>query len=139
MLANKFKGEAPLKLSDGREYILVLDFDAMAAAESIYGKPLQRLMAEATMGFIGAARALLAGMLQRHHPDLSMDEVAEILISHRDAVDAAMQAATASAMPDAEGEKSGNASKAGKRSGAGGAKSASPRKTSGSKRSAPSR
>lgn len=130
---NSIKGEAPLRLSDGRELTLILDFDALVAAETAYGKPLARLMADAAGGFIGAVRALLLGALSRYHPEITAAEAAEIILSDFDAVGDAMQAATEAAFPPAEGKKSGNARPAGKSSGRNGAKLASTRKPSGGK------
>ena len=65
---NPVKGEVPLKLSDGREFVLVLDFEALVEAESAYGKPLAQVMADAATGFVGATRALLYGALRAKHP-----------------------------------------------------------------------
>lgn len=130
---NPMKGDARLVLSDERELRLVLDFDALVSAETAYGKPLARLMADAAGGFIGAVRALLLGALSRHHPEITPDEAAEIIMSDFDAVGDAMQAATEAAFPTAEGKKSGNAPRAGKASGRNGVKPASTRKPSGTK------
>src|SRR3546814_3437222 len=57
-LVNRLKGEAPLKLSDGREFVFHLDFDALVEAEQAYGKPLPRLMADASQGYVGAEVAV---------------------------------------------------------------------------------
>lgn len=130
---NPIKGEAPLKLSDGREYVLTLDFEALVEAEQAYGKPLPKLMADASVGFMGAVRALLFGALRAHHPDITAVETAEIIMSDFDAVGEALQAATQNGFPKAEGKKSGNARPAGKTSGRNGAKPASTRKPSGAR------
>lgn len=130
---NPVKGEALLRLSDKRELTLVLDFDALVSAETAYGKPLAKLMADAAGGFIGAVRALLLGALSRYHPEITPAEAARIIMSDFDAVGDAMQAATESAFPPAEGKKSGNAPPAGKASGGNGVKQASTRKPSGTK------
>lgn len=130
---NPVKGEANLTLGDGRNLTLILDFDALVSAETAYGKPLARLMADAAGGFIGAVRALLLGALSRYHPEITPAEAAEIIMSDFDAVGDAMQAATEAAFPSAEGKKSGNALPAGKASGHNGVKPASNRKPSGTK------
>lgn len=135
---NQFKGEAPLKLSDGRQFTLVLDMEGLIEAEPVYGHPLPKIMADAAAGFVGAIRALLFGALRRHHPGITAVEVAEIIAADFGAVGLALQAATENGFPQEGGKKSGNAHQAGKTSGANGAKPASNRTRSGSKRRAPS-
>lgn len=134
---NPLKGEAPLKLKDGREYTLVLDFEALVEAENAFGKPLPIIMAEASQGFMGAIRALLFGALRARQPDITAVEAAGIIMTDFDAVGAALQAATDVAFPKSEGRESGNP--AGTTSGASGAKRASTRKPSGKPRPARSR
>ncbi|HMO74090.1 MAG TPA: hypothetical protein PKD48_01970 [Sphingopyxis sp.] len=136
---NPFKGQAPLNLSDGRSFTLVLDMEGLVEAEPIYGHPLPKIMADAAAGFVGAIRALLFGALRRHHPDITAVEVLEMIRTDMAAVGAALQAATQNAFPKSEGEKSGNAPPVGKTSGANGVKRASTRKPSGSKPRARSR
>lgn len=124
-MSNPLKGEAPLVLEDGRSFTLVLDFAALIAAESRYGKPLAFVLAEANAGFVGATLALLWGAMQRHHADLTVDEVTDLLAGNLDQVQAAVTAAGEAALPaPAEGDNRGNAKKrrAGKRSGHSGAK-----------------
>lgn len=133
------KGEAPLQLSDGREFTIVLDMEGLIEAEPVYGHPLPKIMADAAAGFVGAIRALLFGALRRHHPDITAVEVAEIIMADFDAVGRALQAATTNGFPKAEGKGSGNVPPAGKASGRNGAKPASTPKPSGAKPHARSR
>lgn len=129
-MTNPLKGEARLQLNDGRSLALVLDFDGLIAAEQAYGKPLARLMAEAGEGFMGALRAILWGALQRHHADMTMAEVGEIMLGSQQSVMAAVESAIDASMPasgsasGSEGDNAGNAGNrpAGKRSGRSGAK-----------------
>lgn len=137
-MVNHLKGEAPLKLSDGREFVFLLDFDALVEAESAYGKPLPRLMADASQGYVGAVRALLLGGLRRHHPDFTTDEATAIILTDFDAVATGMMAAVEAAFPKSEGREPGNAGRTGMTSGRAGAKRASTPKPSGGKRRAPS-
>lgn len=130
---NPLKGEAPLKLGDGREFIFQLDFEALVEAEQAYGKPLPRLMADASQGYVGAVRALLLGGLRRHHPDFTADDATAIILTDFDAVATGMMAAVEAAFPKAEGKESGNAGRTGATSGRDGAKRASTPKPSGSK------
>lgn len=99
-MSNPVKGEATLKLGDGRELTLVLDMEALVEAESSYGKPLPKLMREAQEGFMGASAALLQGALSRHH-DMSRAEALELLRTDADAVAEALGRAGDSAFPEA--------------------------------------
>lgn len=121
---NPVKGEAPLVLSDGRRFTLVLDMEALVDAESAYGKPMPQMMADAGKGFIGATAALLQGALARHNPT-ARGVVLEMLRTDSEAVGDALTKASQSAFPDESA--GGNASKAaspqrGKTSGRSGAK-----------------
>lgn len=127
-MPNPLKGETPLRVADGREFTLVLDFEALIQAESVYGKPLGALMAEAGQGFIGASRALLYGALKTKHPAVSLRDAAEMLQTDGDVVSDALTAAADAAFPESEGKDAGNVRPApsppGKRSGRSGAKPA---------------
>lgn len=118
---NPIKGEVPLVLHDGRNLTLVLDMEAMVEAESIYGKPLQKLMADAGTGFMGAMGALLQGALSRHH-EVSRGEALEMLRVDGDAIAVALGKATEAAFPSAEGNAPAAPRQRGKPSGRNGAK-----------------
>lgn len=122
-MANPVKGEVPLRLSDGRAFTLVLDFEALVQAESAYGKPLSQTMADASAGFVGALRALLYGALQANHPGVSLREASEIYLTNADAVTTALTEAGNAAMPTSKGDGEG-ANPPGKNSGRSGAKRA---------------
>lgn len=123
---NPLKGEVPLNLGDGREFVLVLDMEALIEAEGVYGKPLGLLMADASAGFAGATRSLLYGALRAKQPSITTREAAAILMEHGEAVSEALTRATEAAMPsDASAEGNGarpKPSPPGKRSGSSGAK-----------------
>ena len=109
-MINRVKGEAALALSDGQQFTLVLDFEALVQAEEVYGKPAARLMIDASAGFIGALRALLFGALRRYHGDLTMAAVTAIFEADAAAVEKAIEAAADAALPEAtEGRKPGKA------------------------------
>lgn len=116
-----------MKLKDKRELVLVLDFEALVAAEAAYGKPLAHILSDANAGFIGATRALLFGTLQANHGDLSLKDATDIFMLDSDAVGSALEVATAAAFPT-EDKKAGKAKPAprprGKTSGRNGAKPA---------------
>ena len=125
------KGEVPLSLNDGREFVLVLDFEALVEAESAYGKPLALMMNDAKAGFVGAVRAMLYGALRAHHPDITLREASALFIGHTDEVTAALEGAAEAAMPDASAEGNAPSPRRGKTSGGSGAKPGSSRKRSG--------
>lgn len=139
-MTNPVRGEADLKLKDGRTLTLVLDFEAYVAAEAAYGKPLAALTIDAATGFVGAMRAMFFGALRSNHLDIDVLEAGRIMSTDAVAVEAAMELAAKRAYPE-EDKEPGKAEspRHGKASGASGAKSASTRKPSGGKRRAPSR
>lgn len=130
---NPVKGEVPLTLSDGREFILVMDFEALVEAEGAAGQPLPNLMAQASLGFVGAQRSLLFGALRRHHSGVTLAECSEIMLSEINAAAPALTAAIEAAFPEAKEGKDGK-NPPGKTSGANGAKPDSTRKPSGKSR-----
>lgn len=140
-MPNALKGETLLKLDDGREFVLVLDHEALIEAETLYRKPLPMLMADATLGFAGACRALLYGALRAKHPTVTPSEAATMFMENMDECGEALAAAAEAAFPKpAEGKQDSHPRKpAGTRSGRSGAKSASTRKPSGEQRRASSR
>lgn len=137
-MPNPLKGEVLLRLPDGREFTLVLDHEALIEAEALYRKPLQNLMADAMLGFVGACRALLYGALRAHHPNVSAVEATAMFLGEMEAVSVALAAAAEAAFPKSEGRDGGNPPRPqrGKTSGASGAKSASSRTSGTTKRRA---
>lgn len=127
-MANAAKGQVPLKLPDGREFTLVLDFEMRVAVEDQCDKPFDHVAARAIAGFNGAVRALVWGSLRRFHSDLSMEDVTALIESHGAEVEAALVKAAEAAAPDAkpEGKDGKNPPKPrrSKNSGASGAKPA---------------
>lgn len=126
-MPNKLKGEIPLKLSDGREFVLVAGIEAMIEAEGLYGKPGAQIAADAAAGYMGAIRALFYGMLKRKHPDITPSDAGDLLSNHMDEVGAAMEASTeAASPPKSEGKEGANppSGRRGKPSGRSGAKPA---------------
>ena len=131
-MPNPIKGEVPLKLSDGREFVLVLDMEALVEAETAYRKPLAQLMADASAGFVGASRALLYGAMRAHHPSVTLRDASAMFMQHGEEVSQALSDAAEAAMPEASSAE-GNVEKPprGPTSGGSGAKPASSRKRSG--------
>lgn len=129
-MTNPIKGEVPVRLSDGRELTLVLDMEALVAAEAAYGKPMSKLMADALEGFMGALGALMQGALARHQPRMTRGEALSLLTSDEGVVTEALGRAAEVAFPEVKG---GNvvAPPDGKNSGSSGSRRGSNRKASG--------
>lgn len=121
-MANPIKGEVPLKLSDGREFVLVFGPTAMAVAEDVSGKPLPEIGAAAEKGFFGALLALFYGMLKARHPSMTYDEAGQIAIDYPDEIRAALDRAAERGLPDQEPEGKKGANPRSKNSGHSGSK-----------------
>ncbi len=125
MATNSIKGETPLVLSDGREFTLVLDMEAMLSVEDATGKPLPRVMAQASEGFMSATAAIAHAAFTRNHPEVTRSDVLDIMRSDSEALTEALGKAAENAFPQGQ---SGNAKapkaklQAGKTSGRSGAK-----------------
>ena len=127
MATNPVKGETPLVLSDGREFTLVLDREALLGVEQSYGKPLPRVMADAAEGFLGAIAAIAQAAFSRFHPEVTKSDVLKIVLSaEQDKLTEALADASKAAFPDPAPEGNAKAPKAkpqrGKTSGRSGAK-----------------
>lgn len=137
-MTNPARGEEVLALSDGREFTLVMDFEALVAAETAYGQPMAILITDWVGGFVGAMRCLLFGCLRTNHRDITLLDAGEIIQADAKAVSVALTAADAKAQAKpSEDKKPGKARPPrGKISGNSGAKRVSTRKPSGDKRRA---
>ncbi len=137
-MTNPVRGEAALRLDDGRTFTLVADYEALITAEAVYGKPLGELMSDGKAGFTGAIRALLYGVMRAYHPEVTPSAAAELFMTHSETVSAALTLALNLAFPEADPEAEGKerAHPPGKSSGASGAKQGSTRKGSGGPRRA---
>ncbi len=135
-MPNPLKGEAVLELADGRRFQLVLDMEALLAGEQAYGKPLELLLRDTIVGLVGAHRALLAGAMQRHHADLTLNDLTAMILANRIGVIETLTDLIQKSHPDiVEGDQVGNGSQrpAGTGSGRSGAKRGSTPKNSGGK------
>ena len=82
-MANRHKGEVSLEL-DGRIYILHAGINALADVEGVFSTvdtrvTFQEVMQHAMNGSISHVRALLWAMLRRHHKDLSLNDVGDLI------------------------------------------------------------
>lgn len=132
-MVNPVKGEVPLKLADGRELTLVLDMEAMIVAEELYRKPVEYVLADAMVGFTGALRAILYGMLRAHHSEVTPSEALEMFVANKEVVARAFEQASkaAKASKDGEDKERPGPRQRGASSGRSGAKQDSTRKASG--------
>lgn len=149
MVANPVKGEAPLVLTDGREFTLVADHAGLVKAAQAYSgsTKLQKLMSDMqpevdakgqlvldedgdpVKDTMPATAAFLFGLFDAYHPDVTQRDALNILLAEQEVVTEAISQAVASGFPDMVKGKPGNepAPKAksprGKTSGRSGAKS----------------
>jgi len=91
-MANKVFGEAMLTLADGRELTMRFDFGALCEAEDAADKGTEAIMKEMASGGarLSTARAMLYGGLRHYHPDVTLDECGDLLMSDGSAVSKAM-------------------------------------------------
>ena len=125
---NSIKGETPLVLSDGREFTLVLDMEALVSVEDTTGKPLGKVMSQASQGFVGAMAAIAHAAFTRHHPEVTREEVLRMAMGDEEVLSQALGHAVEAAYPDEVGNapaakpSPSKSSPRGKRSGRSGAK-----------------
>lgn len=120
---NPVKGETPLRLSDGRQFKLVLDQAAlMEAAYAYTGKPkVQKLLADLVperdengelvldedgdpiKDTIPATRALLFGAMQAFHPEVTLRDAMNMIVEETEPVGAALHEAMTLNFPDMTG------------------------------------
>lgn len=101
-MSNSVKGQTPLKLADGREFVLVLDMEAMLHVEETTGKPLPKVVKMAQEGFMTAIAAIAQAAFSRHHPELARAQVLEMLRTDASVLEKALGDATQAAFPKAE-------------------------------------
>ena len=126
-MANAVKGEVELVTSEFGTLTLVLDMEALVEAEQAYGKPMERMMADAAQGFVSASRAMLWGALQLHNPNLTLRDASQIFVLDGEAAGAALEKAVELGFPDKSPVGNGGATKKPRRpktSGRNGAKAA---------------
>ena len=126
-MANAVKGEASLDIKGVGSFTLALPFGSRAAAEEKSGLPFHELGERAKRGFHGAIATIVWAALIKHHPDMLIEDVEELLDEHAEAFTEAVTRATAVSTPKGEAgnAKAGNRKtrRATKTSGRSGAKS----------------
>jgi hypothetical protein len=91
-MANRIYGEARAQLDDGRELTLRFDFGALVEAEEAAGVGTEEMMSELAKGGarLKTARAMLYGSLRYHHPELTLEDAGDLLLSDSETVSGAM-------------------------------------------------
>jgi hypothetical protein len=82
-MANRERGEVSLKAGD-KTYTLVLDIDAMCALEDLFSTPEQEVsfpevLAKVQRDSTRHLRAFLWALLQRHHPEIGIGQISELV------------------------------------------------------------
>lgn len=77
--ANPLKGEIGFELEDGRAFVVVFDIDAICAMEDMRDKPLVQIMAQVVQGRVSYVRDALWAAMRRHHPQVTVTQVGEML------------------------------------------------------------
>jgi hypothetical protein len=83
MAANPEKGEIDVQIG-GVSYVLVMDFNGLIDAQAVLAvdgvRPsVEDILARVKGGDLEAYRALFWGMFRRHHADLSLVQVGELI------------------------------------------------------------
>lgn len=73
-MANAVLGEVDFPVGD-EVYTLVLDFNALCEAEGIIGD----LTGDGSLTRLSAVRAMMWAALLRHHPDLTLSDVGDLI------------------------------------------------------------
>ncbi len=82
-MANREKGEVDLVIA-GETYRLCLDTNAMAHVENLFSTPEKdvsffQVFSKLGTGSIRHMRGILWGALQKHHPNLSVNDVGDLI------------------------------------------------------------
>lgn len=92
-MANAVFGEARCELSDGRDLTLRYDFNALCEMEEAAGCSFNQLNQAMLAGRAGLKdiRAALYGGLRHHHPDMTIADAGDLLLTDQDSVGEAMK------------------------------------------------
>lgn len=99
-MANPMKGESEVALEDGRKLKMVFNANAWIETEEVLGRPTPEIIDELQSGraSLKTQRAVIYGGLQKHHPEITLEEAGDILVEAAQA----MAAGLAGGMPQAE-------------------------------------
>lgn len=83
MSLTAFYHEAAVRVDDDTQLRLVIDFAALDAVEGLVGKPFDRILEDFTAADsdppLGLQGKVIWGFLRRYHPEVSLDQVANLL------------------------------------------------------------
>ena len=112
-MANRTQGEASLDIEGVGSFTLALPFGSRAAAEEKSGLPFHEIGERAQRGFHSAIATSVWAALLKHHPDMTMEAVEDLLDQHAEAfTDAVQRAAGDSASKAEEGNAPAGKTKA---------------------------
>lgn len=104
-MSNPLKGEAKVKLSDGRVLTLAFDFDALIAVEEASGMRLPAILEE--LGgepSLKVQRALVYGALRRDHPEIDLQQAGKLFLTEGEALSKAIDDSLAGSLGPADEE-----------------------------------
>lgn len=138
-----FRATEAVKCGD-EEYTLAIDIEIIDALEDEFDLGFDKLISKVVSGGrIGQISRLLRGLLSRHHPDITLDDVGGLAMEYAGAFGDAISRLITKASPQEDGSeaKDENPPIARRGTGAGsssrGAQPASSRRSSGAKRREP--
>lgn len=81
-MANRVRGEASFTTADGRDLTLVVDFNALAHAEDAADMGVGQILASmSSKPRIRVMQAMTFGALRALHPEITMADVGDMLLS----------------------------------------------------------
>jgi hypothetical protein len=137
-----FRSTERVKCGD-EEFTLAIDVEIIDALEDEFDCGFDQIFAQSVgKGRVGRTTRLLRGLLERHHPDLALDEIGGMLVEYNEQLGEGMNRLLEKATPEAEAEaKDENPPKAhrgiGDSSSSRGARQISRQSSSGNKRREP--
>jgi hypothetical protein len=136
-----FRSTETVKCGD-HELTLAIDIEIIDALEDEFDIGFDKILPETVgKGRVGKTTRLLRGLLERHHPDLSLDDIGGLAIEYGAEIGEAIGRLIVKASPEVEEAKDENPPKAHRGTGASsssrGARQTSSRSSSGSKRPEP--
>lgn len=87
-MSNPLKGEATATLDDGRKLQIVLNANAWVEIEEVLGKKVPDILDELKGGnaSMKTQRAIIWGGLQKHHPEMTLQDAGEVLVEAAEAL-----------------------------------------------------
>jgi hypothetical protein len=102
-MAWAFKNTEVVRIGD-EEYTLAIDLEIIDALEDDLNLNFGEMLRLVGKGRVGKIARVLRGLLNRHHPDLSLDDVAELVTDHNHDFVNGMERLFAKASPEVKDE-----------------------------------